>query len=61
MIITEVNRYFDFDGNPNGYRATVDGEIIFVPLDEANLHYKEIQIWSEEEGNVINDDDIPTP
>ena len=39
----------------NGYKMTLDnGTITFVPLDEANTDYQEIQEWIAEGGTVID-------
>ena len=37
-------------------KATVDSQIIYVPLDPANRHYQAIQEWVAE-GNKIDDAD----
>jgi len=37
-------------------KATVDSQIIYVPLDPANRHYQAIQEWVAE-GNKIEDAD----
>ena len=40
----------------NTYKVTYgDGKIVFVPLDEANTDYQEIQEWAAIEGNNIID------
>ena len=31
------------DGEHSGIQATIDGEELFVPIDEGNRHYKEIK------------------
>ena len=35
-------------------KATIDGQIIYVPLDPANRHYQAIQEWVAE-GNTIEE------
>ena len=38
------------------YKLTYNnGEVYFVPHDEANRHYQEIQEWAKIEGNNIID------
>lgn len=36
--------------------ATIDGEEVCIPIDNANRHYQEIQDWVSE-GNKIEDAD----
>lgn len=59
--ITAVAKYFDFDGNLAGYRATIDGATCHIPVDTNNEDYKEIIAWGEQSGNTITEDDVPTP
>ena len=40
------------DGEHSGIQATIDGEELFVPIDEGNRHYKAILAWVAE-GNTI--------
>jgi Ser/Thr protein kinase RdoA (MazF antagonist) len=42
MNITSAQYTRDFEGNNSGIQATIDGQELFVPLDEANRHYAEI-------------------
>jgi hypothetical protein len=42
MNITSAQYTTDFEGNNSGIQATIDGQELFVPLDEANRHYAEI-------------------
>ena len=37
-------------------KATIDGQIIYVPLDPDNRHYQAIQEWVAE-GNTIQEAD----
>lgn len=41
MQITSA-QYLAFEGTNSSIRATIDGQELFVPLDEANRHYAEI-------------------
>ena len=39
-----------------GYKMTLsDGTVWDVPLDQRNIHYKEIEAWAAIEGNNITD------
>lgn len=42
MNITTAQYILGRDGNNDSVKATIDGEVIFVPLDPANRHYAEI-------------------
>ena len=42
MVILNAQYCNDDYGNQNNIKATVDGNVIFVPLDPANRHYAEI-------------------
>ena len=42
MTITNTQYQADIDGNNASIKATIDGQIMFVPLDPANRHYAEI-------------------
>jgi hypothetical protein len=54
-MIQTVEKTYDMNNNPNGYRVTfTDGTISNVPLNEANRHYQEILEWVAE-GNTITD------
>ena len=44
------------DGEHSGIQATIDGEELFVPIDEGNRHYKAILAWVAE-GNTIEEAD----
>ena len=56
MNITNAQYYLNDDGNSQGIKATIDGKVLYVPLDPANRHYKAIQEWVAE-GNKIEDAD----
>jgi hypothetical protein len=42
MTITSAQYQADMDGNNTSLKATIDGQVIFVPLAPANRHYAEI-------------------
>jgi hypothetical protein len=53
MIDTVEKLYVE--ENWTSYKMTLDnGQIIFVPLDEANTDYQEIQEWIADGGTVID-------
>jgi len=57
MNITKAKYYLNEDGNANqGIDVTIDGQVMYVPLDPANRHYQAIQEWVKE-GNTIEDAD----
>ena len=57
MNITSAQYTKNRDNTANeNIKATIDGKIMFVPLDPANRHYQAIQEWVAE-GNTIEDAD----
>ena len=42
MNITTAQYQADMDGNNSSVKATIDGQVMFVPLDPSNRHYVEI-------------------
>ena len=42
MNITEAQYVNDIDGNTVFVKATIDGIVMVVPIEEENRHYKEI-------------------
>ena len=42
MNITSAQYLADIDGQSSTIKATIDGQEMSVPLDEANRHYAEI-------------------
>ena len=53
MIDTVEKLYVE--ENWTSYKITLDnGQIIFVPLDEANTDYQAIQEWIADGGTVID-------
>ena len=43
----------EFESSPNSIKATIDGQIMFVPISEDNRHYAAILEWAKEDGNEI--------
>jgi len=60
ITITNVKRFFDFDGNEIGYSAVMDDVTRFVPNSAGNKDYQLIQEWAAQDGNTIVDTDVPT-
>ena len=57
MNITSVQHQVDVEGSTSvSMKATIDGQIMFVPLDPANRHYQAILEWIAE-GNTIAEAD----
>ena len=54
MNITSAQYIQDFANNNVNIKTTIDGVIMFVPLDPANRHYQAIQEWVAE-GNTIQE------
>jgi hypothetical protein len=52
MIETVTKNYLD--GEFINYLMVKNGVSSFVPLDEANRHYQEIQEWIADGGTVID-------
>ena len=61
MNITNAQYYrilVDKDTYENtGVKATIDGQEMSVPLDQANRHYQAILEWAKEDGNTIQEAD----
>tara|TARA_Y100001938_G_C7811255_1_gene291996 strand:+ start:349 stop:531 length:183 start_codon:yes stop_codon:yes gene_type:complete len=43
----------EFDSSPTSIKATIDGQVMFVPISEDNRHYAAILEWAKEDGNEI--------
>ncbi len=57
MNITSAQHQVDVEGSTSvSMKATIDGQIMFVPLDPDNRHYQAILEWVAE-GNTIEDAD----
>ena len=57
MNITSAQHQVDVEGSTSvSMKATIDGQIMHVPLDPANRHYQAILEWVAE-GNTIEDAD----
>jgi hypothetical protein len=57
MNITSAQYTRGFEGNNALIRATIDGDLLYVPLDEANRHYAEILRQVEAKTLTIQDAD----
>ena len=56
--MTITNAKYNSQHNENcSVTATIDGDVLSVPLDTANRHYQAIQEWAEIDGNTIADAD----
>jgi hypothetical protein len=54
-MINQVEKIYNWENNFINYKVTYDnGKISFVPLDEANTDYQEIQQWISEGNTVID-------
>ena len=56
MNITDAQYYLNDDGNNQGIMATIDGKVLYVPVNTGNRHYQAIQEWVAE-GNTIAEAD----
>ena len=55
--MTITNAKYNSQHNENcSVTATIDGDVLSVPLDTANRHYQAILEWVED-GNTIEDAD----
>lgn len=52
MNITSAQHTEDDFGNKN-IKATIDGQVMFVPISEGNRHYAAILEWAKEDSNEI--------
>lgn len=57
MNITSAQYTTDFEGNNASIKATIDGQEMSVPVDEANRHYAEILKQVADDTLVIQDAD----
>ena len=55
MNITSVKYQKYMDKTSDVVKATIDGEEMFVPMDEGNRHYVAILEWAEKDGNTIEE------
>ena len=54
-MIQSVEKSYGVYNEFNSYKVIfVDGEVSFVPLDEANRHYQEILEWVANGGTIID-------
>ena len=52
MVISTAKYTLDFNGDNSAINATIDKQIMSVPLDPANIHYAAILEWVAD-GNTI--------
>jgi len=54
-MINTVEKIYTWEGIFNTYKVTYDnGDISFVPVNEANTDYQAIQEWIADGGTVID-------
>ena len=54
-MINTVEKIYNLNGSFDNYKMTLsNGQIKFVPLDEANTDYQAIQEWIADGGTVID-------
>jgi hypothetical protein len=53
MNITSAQYAKNLQDKVNHIKATIDGQLKFVPLDPDNTDYAAILEWAEEDGNEI--------
>ena len=54
-MINTVEKIYNWENNFINYKVTYDnGKISFVPNNEANIDYQEIQQWIADGGTVID-------
>ena len=53
MNITSAQYAKNLQDTVNHIKATIDGNLTFVPLDPDNTDYQAILEWAEEDGNEI--------
>jgi hypothetical protein len=49
----ESAQYISHEGKVKTVKATIDGQVMFVPISEGNRHYAAIVEWTKEDGNEI--------
>ena len=55
MNITSA-QYTSSEGQTNyAIKAVIDGDTVFVPINEGNRHYQAILEWAKDGGNSIQD------
>ena len=56
MIVTSAQYQNDEDGNLDNIKATIDGVVWFIQIDELDAKYQSVMDWVSE-GNTIQDAD----
>tara|TARA_R110002012_G_scaffold117119_1_gene264956 strand:+ start:826 stop:999 length:174 start_codon:yes stop_codon:yes gene_type:complete len=57
MNITSVKYQPSFTDENEAVQATIEGNVLFIPMDTKNRHWQAIQKWAEEDGNEIQEAD----
>ena len=57
MNITSAQYAKNLQDKVNHIKATINGQLKFVPLDPDNTDYAAILEWAEEDGNTIQEAD----
>jgi len=57
MNITSAQYAKNLQDKVNHIKATINGQLKFVPLDPDNTDYAAILKWAEEDGNTIQEAD----
>ena len=50
-------KYVAINDENDSITATIDGKVMFVPLDTDNRHYQAILEWAKIDGNTIEEAD----
>ena len=53
MDITSVQYQPSFTDEKEGVKATIDGNVLFIPIDLNNRHWQAILEWAKEDSNEI--------
>ena len=57
MDITNVKYQPSFTDKKENVKATIDGNVLFIPIDINNRHWQAILEWLKEDGNEIAEAD----
>ena len=57
MDITNVQYQPSFTDEKENVKATIDGNVLFIPIDTNNRHWQAILEWLKEDGNEIAEAD----
>ena len=54
-MIDKVEKNYSVSNEFNTYKVTYEnGKVVYVPLDQDNTDYQEVQLWIENGGTVID-------